>query len=402
MGERMPFRAATFLSIILALPSFCASAQPPVAIRKAELDEKLLLQISYEREHGRQDFMTSRSHIVTLERQDHSLRMLEEPQSPAAPPRLLATIPIRSETDDVLLVNFNAGLIFNEEDRTGEDYYGRVDKQDYSFVRLSQGKILSTTRNGAMLVLKQEALTTLKEPVIVHYYLSPYRPNPDFHRVEIANLDRFGFYETYPQIISGRTVLYATKFDAHKPIVFALSAEIPAEYRSAVCDGVDYWNQALGRRLLRVIDAPEGVTAPSPEYNVIQWVTDGDYASTSHIQSDPLTGEILHAHIFILSGSVDEGDLEERKDHLRYIVAHEVGHALGLRHNFAKGPVSTVMNYFGFEQTVHLGHDTIRPGKAALEYDAQVIRHVYLGEPLDLATLPAFCTDSQRGCSPFN
>ena len=60
----------------------------------------------------------------------------------------------------------------------------------------------------------------------------------------------------------------------------------------------------------------------------------------------PDTGEILHAHIFILPGSLKHGDLDEQNDHLRYVVAHEVGHALGLRHNFAKGPVSTVMNYF--------------------------------------------------------
>jgi hypothetical protein len=36
------------------------------------------------------------------------------------------------------------------------------------------------------------------------------------------------------------------KFDIHKPIVFALSAEIPARYRDVVRDGVLYWNKALG------------------------------------------------------------------------------------------------------------------------------------------------------------
>jgi hypothetical protein len=78
------------------------------------------------------------------------------------------------------------------------------------------------------------------EPVLVHYYLSPYRPDPNFKPFGIANFDHFGFYETYPQRRSGRTVLYAMKFDSHKPIVFALSAAIPYGHRQAVRDGVLY------------------------------------------------------------------------------------------------------------------------------------------------------------------
>lgn len=395
--------AARFLLLsLLASWAFGVAAEEPVAIRKSELGKRLLLQISYEREHGRQDFMTSRSRIVTLYRQGDSLRMLEDPIDSSTAPVVLATLPVYRETADNVLVTFNTSLIFNEEDRTGEDYYGRVEKQDYSFVKLSHGKLLNASRDGSILVLKQEAMTKLKEPVVVHYYLSAYQPNPLFEPLEIRNLERFGFYETYPQRRAGKTVLYAMKFDTHKPIVFALSSAIPAQYRQAVRDGVLYWNHALGRPLLEVVDAPAGVTAPNPAYNVIQWVTDGDYASTSHIQSDPLTGEILHAHIFILANDGGEESFETQSNHLRYVVAHEVGHALGLRHNFAKGPVSTVMNYFDFDETVRLGRDLIATESNSLEYDRQVVRHVYFGEPLNLATLPPFCTDSQRGCHPFN
>jgi hypothetical protein len=395
---------AVFASLLLLSVPLSASAQTPVAFSKKNLHERLLLQVSYRHEAGPQDFMNTRSRIVEFERDGMSLRVVEEARDASPSPHVLATIPIRGETPCALLVDFNAGFdkVFKEEDRTGEDYDGRVDRHDYSFFPLRQRTMLSVSRFGSMLVLIQQARIGDHEPVLVYYYVSPYRPNPSFTPFEIKNLDRFGFYETYPERGSGRTVLYAMKFDTGTPIIFALSSAIPAQYREAMRDGVLYWNKAFGVPLVRVTDAPEGVTAPDPRYNVIQWETDGAFASTSHIQGDPLTGEILHAQIFIPPSTVAEGRLADRKDHLRYVVAHEVGHALGLRHNFAKGPVSTVMNYFRFDQTVRIGRDVIRSGAGALDYDRQVIRYVYLGDPLDVATLPAFCTDDQAGCGPFS
>ena len=265
----MTVKGIFFWLLSLWVP-LCAWAQASVAVSRNDLNTRLLLQISYERETGRQDFMNARSRIIEFERQGQSLRMVEEPHGSSSSPHLLATIPIRGETESSLMVDFNAGFnkIFSEEDRTGEDYYGRVDREDYSFFRLSQREILSVFRNGPTLVLKQQAVTEDADPVLVYYYLSPYRPNPNFEPFEIKNLNHFGFYETYPVRQSARTVLYAMKFAPEKPIVFALSSEIPAEYRQAMRDGVLYWNKAFGFPLLQVIDAPEGVTAPDPQYNV--------------------------------------------------------------------------------------------------------------------------------------
>ena len=57
------------------------------------------------------------------------------------------------------------------------------------------------------------------------------------------------------------------------------------------------------------------------------------------------------------------------------------------------------MNYFMFERTEKIGHDVIRTGGKALDYDRKVMRHVYFGEPLDLDSCRLFVRTTRPDAS---
>jgi hypothetical protein len=164
----------------------------------------------------------------------------------------------------------------------------------------------------------------------------------------------------------------ATLSDPVKPIVYYVDRGAPEPIRSALIEGARWWNQAFEaagyRNAFRVEVMPEGADPMDVRYNVIQWVhraTRGWSMGQSIV--DPRTGEIIKGAVILgsLRGRQDwliaEGLLapykrgDEHPDavqkmvlaRLRQLAAHEVGHTLGLAHNFiasAQGRAS-VMDY---------------------------------------------------------
>ena len=163
----------------------------------------------------------------------------------------------------------------------------------------------------------------------------------------------------------------AAKSEAVEPIIYYLDRGAPEPVRSALMDGARWWNQAFEAagyiNAFQVKLMPEDADPMDVRYNLIQWVhrsTRGwSYGSSV---SDPRTGEIIKGHVslgslrvrqdFLIavgllspyaSDQVPETMKEMALARIRQLAAHEVGHTIGLSHNYSSSMDgrASVMDY---------------------------------------------------------
>lgn len=146
-----------------------------------------------------------------------------------------------------------------------------------------------------------------------------------------------------------------------KPIIYYIDPATPKQWRKYLIMGVNDWQaafeQAGWKNAIRGEEWPENDSTMSMEdarFSMIRYLASPiPNAYGPHI-SDPRSGEIMEAHVcwyhnvmslvhdwyMVQAGSIDEAARKMHYDEelmgslIRFVSSHEVGHSLGLRHNF--------------------------------------------------------------------
>jgi hypothetical protein len=151
------------------------------------------------------------------------------------------------------------------------------------------------------------------------------------------------------------------------PIVYYVDAGIPEPVRQATLDGVRFWTEAFDRAGLaggfRVELLPEGADPLDARYNVVQWENRNERGwSVGGSLGDPRTGEILkgmarmdshrartdyNIYAALLGADAAAADTAFVLARVRQVSAHEVGHTLGMQHNYIASTYErgSVMDY---------------------------------------------------------
>ena len=151
------------------------------------------------------------------------------------------------------------------------------------------------------------------------------------------------------------------------PIVYCVDPGIPEPIKTATLQGVKWWEQAFDDAGLKggfkVDFCPDSVDPMDSRYNVLVWENRNERGwSVSAAITDPRTGEIIKGvsrldshrartdyNIFaaLMGAAKTPADTAFVLARVRQVSAHEIGHSLGLSHNYIASTYgrASVMDY---------------------------------------------------------
>ncbi len=209
-----------------------------------------------------------------------------------------------------------------------------------------------------------------------------------------------------------------------KPIVFYIDRAAPDPVRTALKEGVNWWSSAFDaagfENAFRAEVLPEGADPLDVRYNVVNWV-DRATRGWSYGQpiDDPRTGEIIKGSVLLgslrvrqdimifqalvgagLTGTGDPNDpIAAALARIRQLGAHEVGHAIGLAHNFASSTQGrySVMDYPAPRIELENGAPSLRDayGVGVGPWDRFAVKWLYA--PTDSAARPIVAEARSQG-----